>query len=476
MDNEHRLSWTTSEILEATGGELLCGGEDHRFIGISIDSRTIAPNDMFVAIIGNVHDGHTFIHDVLNQGVKGLIVNSNKMHDFPVSELQTRNIACVTVNDTTRALGNLAAFHRSRLDISVVAITGSNGKTTTRKMTTDVVSCKFKTLSTIGNYNNEIGVPLTLLQLSPEHEWAVVELGTNSHGEIARLTKICMPDIGVITNIGPAHLEGLGSLEGVMQEKGQLINYLKPNGKAVLNADDHRVSKIAAETKKDVLLFGLSRDAEIRASAIKAKTSGVCFNLDLPPKSMVVNLSMPGQFMVTNALAAASVGYLLDLPTQEIKRGLEGFKPAWGRMNILKTPNGISIIDDTYNANPDSMKAAITTLKSLRANNRSVLVAGDMLELGEQSESLHRQVGALAATSGIKKLYLTGKFTSATAIGAQDAQMKSENIFAGTQQEIIDALICWLKPGDWVLVKGSRGAKMENIVAGLKLWTGLESG
>jgi len=344
-------------------------------------------------------------------------------------------------------------------------------------MTAAVVAGKFNMLSAIGNYNNQIGVPLTLLRLAPEHRWAVVELGTNSPGEIARLAQICSPDIGVITNIGPAHLEGLGSLDGVMHEKGQLIDHLKAKGKAVLNADDRRVSKIAAKTKrtkKDILFFGLSENAAIRATVVNEKTTGISFSLDLPQESLSVDLKVAGQFMVINALAAAAVGHLLGLSAAEIKVGLETFEPAWGRMNILETAGGIHVIDDTYNANPDSMKAAITTLRSLRANNRSVFVAGDMLELGAQAESLHRQVGAWAATADINKLLVTGDYADAVAAGAKDAGMKNENIFTGSQEKILNILKGSLNPGDWVLVKGSRGARMEAIVEGLKEWAGVK--
>jgi UDP-N-acetylmuramoyl-tripeptide--D-alanyl-D-alanine ligase len=474
MTNGHPLPWTVNEFLKATGGELLCGDKEKRFAAVSIDSRNISADDVFVAIVGDVHDGHNFINDVLKQGIVGLVVNREKAKDLPISAWQTQNVACVAVADTTRALGDLAAFHRSRTDVSVIAITGSNGKTTTRQMTAEVVAKKFNTLSTVGNYNNQLGVPLTLLRLISEHKWAVVELGTNRPGEIARLAQICSPDIGVITNIGPAHLEGLGSLDGVMREKGQLIEHLKAGGKAVLNADDRRVYKIAAQTKKEVLLFGQSENARIRATAVKEKAAGISFNLDLPKESLRVNLKVPGQFMVINALAASAVGHLLGLSAKDIKAGLEKFKPAWGRMNIFQTANGIHIIDDTYNANPDSMKSAITTLKSLRANNRSILVAGDMLELGEQAESLHRQVGAWAAAAGINQLWVTGDFAGAVIEGAKDAGMKVEHIFAGSREKLLIELQKSLKPGDWVLVKGSRGARMDAVVEGLKQRAGVE--
>jgi len=474
MDNTHPLPWTVDEILKATGGDLLCGDRTREFENVSIDSRNISAGDLFVAIVGDVHDGHRFAEDVIKMGVGGLVVAGDKAGELPISDWQARRIACVAVSDTLRALGDLAAFHRSRTDVAVVAITGSNGKTTTRQMTAEVVAQKFSILSTIGNYNNQIGVPLTLLRLAPEHAWAVVELGTNSPGEIARLARICAPDIGVITNIGPAHLEGLGSLDGVMREKGQLIDHLKAGGTAVLNADDRRVSKIADRTEKKVLLFGLSKAAGIRASVLQEKVGGISFSLDLPGESLSVELKVPGQFMVINALAAAAVGHLLELSAVEIKRGLEAFKPAWGRMNIFQTDNGIHIIDDTYNANPDSMQAAITTLDTLRANNRSVFVAGDMLELGARAESLHRQVGGWAAAAEIDKLMITGEFADAVASGAADAGMNRDDIFTGSREEILDALRASLHPGDWVLIKGSRGARMDTIVEGIKEWAGVK--
>ena len=474
MDNGHSPVWTLTDILNATGGDLLCGDVMQEFENIGIDSRGIAPRDAFVAIAGDNHDGHDFVNDVVQQGVSGLIVSRDKSADLALADWQTRQIACVAVSDTTRALGDLAAYHRLRTDVPLTAITGSNGKTTTRQMTAQVVAQKYSTLATIGNYNNQIGVPLTLLRLTGEYEQAVVELGSNSPGEIARLARICAPDIGVVTNVGPAHLEGLGSLDGVMREKEQLIEHLKAGGKAVLNADDHRVYQIANRTQREKLLFGLSEEAGIRATAVTERTGGISFRLHLPDEHLPVVLSVPGQFMVLNALAAAAVGYLLELSAEEIKTGLESFEPVWGRMDIFQTANGVHIIDDTYNANPESMKAAIETLGTLRRNNRSLFVAGDMLELGEQSEALHKQVGAWAAAADIEKLLVTGEFASAVASGAMNAKMKPADIFTGTRDEIIDALKQSLTSGDWVLIKGSRGARMETVVKGLKSWAGIK--
>jgi UDP-N-acetylmuramoyl-tripeptide--D-alanyl-D-alanine ligase len=313
MTGANPIPWTTADILEATGGELLGGDLQTRFAEVCIDSRKISAGDLFVAIIGDVHDGHRFAGEVVAQGVGGLVVNKNRAKDLPVAEWQAKNIACIAVDNTTRALGDLAAFNRRRTQVSVVAITGSNGKTTTRQLTVNVVASRFSTLAPIGNYNNEIGVPLTLLRLNPGHQWAVLELGTNRPGEIARLAEICTPDIGVITNIGPAHLEGLGSLNGVQREKGTLLEKLKPDGRAVLNADDPRVRALAPKAKRNAVLFGLSPDAPVRAEAVKEKAAGVSFDLVLPADRISIDLKIPGRFMIPNALAAAAVGHLMGL-------------------------------------------------------------------------------------------------------------------------------------------------------------------
>jgi UDP-N-acetylmuramoyl-tripeptide--D-alanyl-D-alanine ligase len=394
------IPWKTQEILEATGGELLVGDASRKFSRVGIDSRKISSSDLFVAIVGDVHDGHAFVQNVVRQGVSGVMINKNSIGNIPVSDWQNSNITCVAVEDTTRSLGDLAAYHRRRADALVIAITGSNGKTTTRKLTSAVMNLQFNALSTVGNFNNHIGLPLTLLNLQREHQWAVVEIGTNSPGEIARLAEICAAEIGVITNIGPAHLEKLESLDGVMREKGDLLKHLKPGGKAVLNADDLRIRNLAAHTDRDVVLFGLSADATIRAETINETTSGMNFTLVLPEQRIEVALSACGNFMVANALAAAATAHLAGLSINQIKAGIEGFRPAAGRMNILQTPDGIHIIDDTYNANPESMQAAINTLKATSAGSRSIVVSGDMLELGENAESMHKQIGALAAASG----------------------------------------------------------------------------
>ena len=468
------IPWTTQEILDATGGDLLCGDRGHSFAGISIDSRSISPTDFFIAIIGESHDGHGFAAAAVDQGVGGLVIERQKADKLPVAAWKAKNVACIAVANTTRSLGDLAAFNRQRATASVVAITGSNGKTTTRKLIAGVVARKFNMLATAGNFNNEIGLPLTLLGLSPNHQWAVVELGTNNPGEIAKLTAICSPDIGVLTNIGPAHLEGLGSLEGVKREKGDLIKGLAQDGRAVLNADDTRVLQLARETRHEVLLYGQSTQAAIRAAEIKEDGQTSSFKLILGRESIAVQLNSPGQYMISNALAAAAVGHLLGISAATVKAGLESFTPVSGRMNIRHLSNGIHLIDDTYNANPGSMKAALEILNQMRTGGRGVFVAGDMLELGPQAPELHRMLGALAAHTKIERLYVCGEHAAAVADGAREEGMRLADTITGSREEILDDLKGFLRAGDWILVKGSRGMAMEKVVEGLKAWAGQE--
>jgi UDP-N-acetylmuramoyl-tripeptide--D-alanyl-D-alanine ligase len=460
----NRIPWTTADVLEATGGTLICGDLNDEFSGIGIDSRSILADELFVGIKGEIYDGHSFAEAVIRQGISGLVIDKEKVNDLPVQEWKKNKLTCLTVKNTTKALGDLACFHRKRANVPVVAITGSNGKTTTREMTAAVVKQRFATLSSRGNFNNEIGLPLTLLKLDYVHKCVVVELGMNAPGEIARLGEICMPDIGVITNIGPAHLKGVGSLEGVMHAKGELLDKIKDGGAAILNADDHRVLNLAGKASTTVIFFGTSDEASIQAETIIETDHGISFTLVLPEETITIDLKIPGIFMVSNALAAAAVGYKLGLSAKEIKTGLEDFKPVGGRMNILHTGSGINLIDDTYNANPGSMEAALKTLSTLKKNNRGIFIIGDMFELGKHAEQMHEEIGALAAGSDVSMLYATGEFAETVAAGAASGGMESGNIFTGTKKEIIDNLTGRLRPNDWVLVKGSRAMKMEKIV------------
>ncbi len=461
------IPWSIPDILEATGGALISGPRDRCFAGVSIDSRRIGKNDLFVAICGKSHDGHGFIKDVVARGVKGIVAAKNMNGRLPLPLLREQGVCCILVKDTIYALGDMAGFQRRRANIPVAAITGSNGKTTTKEMAAAVMGKKYNTLSTSGNLNNEIGLPLTLLALGRCHEAAVVELGMNHPGEISRLGEICSPDIGVITNIGPAHLEGLGSVEAVMRAKGELVERVKNNGCLVLNRDDPYSLRLGKESPRRVVYFGLSPDADIRAENLTAGKWKTSFVLALPNERLPIHLTAPGVFMVNNALAASATGYLMGLSGSEIKSGLEGFKPVGGRMHLLETGSGTFVIDDTYNANPASMAAAVNTLVSIKGQGRRVLVAGDMLELGEQAEAFHESLGRLAGGAGLTRLYLTGGFAKAVAKGAKEAGMPDSSIVIGDKPVLIGHLLEFLTSGDWVLVKGSRGMGMEEIVSAL---------
>lgn len=464
--------WTVSEILAATGGMLLGGPAENRFVGIGIDSRSLQPADFFIAIKGETHDGHSFAPAVVAAGGRGLLLAAEAAPSLPWPKWAAGGVTCIAVADTTRALGDLGAFHRRRLNIPVVAITGSNGKTTTRGMTAAVVSRRFNTLATIGNFNNEIGLPLTLLRLTAAHQWAVVEMGMNHPGEIQRLASLCSPRIGVITNVAPAHLEGLGSLEAVKRAKGELLAELTADGTAILNADDPKLMELAAETRRRVVRFATTAAADVQARNLKPAALGTTFDLILPGRRTRVALGVPGTFMVANALAAAAVGWTLGIDIADIRVGLEAFRPVKGRMTHREIAGGVNLIDDTYNANPGSMAAAIQTLADLGRSSRRVLVIGDMLELGEQSAALHAAAGELAACSGVDALFVAGQFSAAVARGARQGGLHGDKIFEGSREEILATLKERLRPGDWVLVKGSRGMGMETIVQGLVAWPG----
>ena len=464
------IPWTTSDVLAATGGRLCFGDPARRYGAVSTDSRNAAPGEIFIAIRGEVHDGHDFAEAAVRQGATGVLADRSRTGSLPMERWSSQGITCIAVEDTIGALGRMASHNRQRAAVTVVAITGSNGKTTTREMTAAVVSTRYCTLTPRGNFNNEIGLPLTLLTLAAEHRLAVLELGMNHPGEIRRLGDICSPDIGMITNIGPAHLEGVGSIEGVARAKAELLDTIRPDGTVVLNADDARVAVLADRTGHRVVTFGRAENARIRGVDVRTEADGTRFTLLLPGASAPVRLNVPGTFMVSNALAAAATGHLLGLTIEQITSGLEAFHPVKGRLNIVSLGRGIRVIDDTYNANPESMAAAFGTLASLRGDRRAFVVAGDMLELGEQTSQLHRWIGEKAAAAKVDRLYLFGPHAGDVAAGAVSRGMDGSRILTGDKQRILDDLTARLGSGDWVLVKGSRGMRMETIVQGLKEW------
>lgn len=457
-------TWHIEDLLAATGGTLVAGPMKREFSGIGIDSRTIPRDHVFVAIKGAKYDGHGFVPELMEAGIQGIIIHQPLPDHQQLVKWSEAGGCCIMVEDTTRALGDLAAFQRRRAQIPLVAITGSNGKTSTRELTAAILSQEKYTLSTEGNLNNEIGLPLTLFRLRRSHEAAVVELGMNHPGEIRRLAEICRPDIGVITNIGQAHLEGLTDTEHVMAAKAELLEYIPASGTVVLNADDGFSIRLGEMAKSRAIYFGLADQADVRAEAVRYAGMTTEFNLVLPESKNPVILHAPGKYMLANALAAAAVGYVMGLSKETIKAGIEAFRPIAGRMMHTETRTGFHVVDDAYNANPDSMKAAIDALSALKGENRAFLVAGDMLELGEAAGALHHDVGKAAAAGGIDQLYLTGSFARDMADGALSGGMHAGAVFVGSKSEIFKKLVQELAPGDWVLVKGSRSTGMEEIV------------
>ncbi|MDY6823686.1 MAG: UDP-N-acetylmuramoyl-tripeptide--D-alanyl-D-alanine ligase [Thermodesulfobacteriota bacterium] len=458
--------WTTETITAATDGQYLCGQEKESFAGVFIDSRHVGDSSLFVAIKGQHHDGHAFIPDVLEKGVRGVVAEKAAVSTV-IDRVKHAAAVCVAVENTVEALGDMARYQRRRINVPVVAITGTNGKTTTKEMISLVLGRRYNVHATTGNLNNEIGVPLTLLKLNYNHETAVIELGMNAPGEIRRLTGICEPNIGVLLNVGSGHLAGVGSIDGVARAKAELLEILDADATAVMNADDTRVMKIAKEAGGKVMTYGFQNEADVTAENIVKTGAGLSFNIRYADGYPGISVQLPhfGDIMVSNALAAAAVGRLMAVSHDDIKAGLERFSPAPGRMNILETRKQFYIIDDTYNANPGSMAAAISGMQALKGENRGIMVVGDMFELGDYAESMHEETGRLAAQFGINMLYATGEFADAVAQGAMAAGMPEEFVFTGTKAEITRDLKSVIRAGDWVLVKGSRGMNMETVVA-----------
>ncbi|MCP4748952.1 MAG: UDP-N-acetylmuramoyl-tripeptide--D-alanyl-D-alanine ligase [Desulfobacteraceae bacterium] len=462
------MKWSVDQILEATGGRLICGGTEHLFDSVGIDSRTIRTNQCYVPLCGERYDGHTFIKPVIKAGVRAVLIQTDRVADQDMAMLESQAAVCIAVEDTLRALGALAAFQRRQYNIPVVAVTGSNGKTSTRQMTASIFDRRFNTLTPYGNFNNEVGVPLTLFNLGGEHQAAVLELGMNHSGEIGRLGAICQPSIGMILNVAPAHLEFLGSLENIAKAKGELVQHIDEQGTLILNKDDPYVASLASQALGKVIYFGMEKKADVRAERIRNNSQGIDFELFLPIGAVMVRLQIPGRFMVPNALAAAAAGYACGFSLEQIKAGLESFTAVKGRLNVTTYGNGVHMIDDTYNANPASMRAAFDTLAGLKGNDEAVIVLADMLELGEQSAELHRQIGRRAAAIGISRLYVYGDFSEDVADGALYSGLPAERIVTGSKEDITADLTQRLKAGLWILVKGSRGMAMETVVQAIK--------
>ena len=453
--------FTAGEIARALSGELIQGDPETVFAGVSTDTRQMKAGDLFIALVGERFDAHDFTDAAIASGAAGLVVNrrvNNGGWQGPV----------VLVKDTLALLQGLARYNRQHYRGLVVGVTGSNGKTTTKDMIATVLEQKYTTLKTAGNFNNEIGLPLTLLKLDDSYGAAVIEMGMRGLGEINLLAGMAEPDGAVITNIGETHLARLGTVGNIAKAKGEILDHIAPTGFGVLNGDDRLVRQQAARCRGRVIFYGTTGDSAIRAHDITSPDGRTLrFTVDSPVGAVNIELPVPGRHNVLNALAAVGVGLEAGLSLAQIKHGLEGIRLTSRRLEIIEN-DGITIINDTYNANPASVKAALHILTDMGKGRRKVAILGDMYELGRRAIEGHQEVGAEAAAVHTDILITVGHLAHEIALGATMAvEAPAEIISLNTNAEVKAHLAKIIRRGDVVLVKGSRGMKLEEVVASL---------
>ncbi|MDH7601993.1 MAG: UDP-N-acetylmuramoyl-tripeptide--D-alanyl-D-alanine ligase [Armatimonadota bacterium] len=449
---------TAREVLTACQGELLSGDPDVEITGVSTDTRTLQPGDLFFALTGQTSDGHKFLADAFARGASGVVVSR---------KVETQHLA-IRVEDTLLALGALARYYRAKFTPVVIGVTGSVGKTTTKEMIAAVTAPLGLVLKNPGNFNNEIGLPLTLFGLSKEHKTAVLEMAMRGPGQIAYLADIAKPQIGVITNIGLAHIELLGSLDAIADAKAELLEALPEHGAAVLNADDAYFDSFQRRTKASIISFGESPNADVRLTEVSADEYGCCtFEVCTPRGKLKARISVPGEHIVRNALAAIAVGEILQVPHEAIESALTQFQPPEKRCNVTTTKSGVVVIDDTYNASPASVLSALRTLRMMQGG-RKVAVLGDMLELGGAAHDAHLNVGRAVNELGLDVLIAVGNLAKLISQGAADSGFPPQHIYEfENSQQAAAHLPGFVHLGDVVLVKGSRAMKMERIVEAL---------
>lgn len=454
--------FSITEIAAATGGRII-GTSEGGVTGVSTDSRTVASGELFVPLRGERFDGHDFIAPFAAAGGRVCLAEESWLAGNPVPA----TISYVAVRDTLRALGDLAAAYRRRFDIPVIGVTGSNGKTTTKEMLSAIMATAGKGLKTSGNLNNLIGLPQMLFKLAGEHRWSVLEMGMSEFGEIDRLAEIAAPRIGIITNAYPAHLATLGSVAGVARAKGELFLRLPPGGRAVYNADDPLIAACRTSAGVERVGFGL-HGAEVTATGVKSYgKEGQSFTLELFGARAEVMLRAYGSHNIYNALAAAAAADGAGISIDGIVTGLSSFTPYDKRFK-LEDLGVIVLIDDSYNANPASVGAALLTLRELKGEKRGIAVLGDMLELGAESEAAHGDVGSLAGTC-VDRLYLYGDMAGTVAAAAVAAGMSEDEVFvADSREEIVADIIKDHLDGDYIMVKGSRGMRMDLVSSALR--------
>lgn len=446
------------EVIEVCRGELLSGDPRTRITGVSTDTRTLAQGDLFFALTGESSDGHKFLADAVAKGASGVVVSR---------KVETKQLA-IRVEDTLLALGDLAAYYRSKFSPILIGVTGSVGKTTTKEMIAAVLGAKGPVLKSAGNFNNEIGVPLTLFELSPKHATAVVEMAMRGRGQIAYLARMARPSIGVITNIHLSHIGLLGSTDAIAEAKSELLEYIPKDGAAVLNRDDAYFDFLRARSRCRVVSFGEHPEADVRAVSSGLDSRGCCeFQVLTGRGSFDVHVPVPGEHNIKDALAAIAVAEILQIKHDDIREALARFTPPEKRANVIPARGGYVVIDDTYNAGPASVQSALRTL-AMMEGGRKIAVLGDMLELGDHALKAHLEVGATARQTGVDYLAAVGELGRLIARGAIDAGMPVSDVVEYEDSwHAARELPAKLRERDVVLVKGSRAMKMERIVEAL---------
>ncbi len=461
-----------TELIKAVSGKIIRGDQDCLLNRISIDSRTLIPGDLFFAIIGPNFDGHDFIFEACNKGAIGVVV-CKRTSALLQNEQIGKDKIIIEVKDTLSALQDWSKHYKDKFKTFNICVTGSNGKTTTKEIIAHILSQEFPLLKTSGNYNNEIGIPLTLLQLNKSHKLLVAEMGMRGLGEIKTLTNFIPPDLAVITNIGEAHIGLLGSKDNIFKAKSELLQSLDKDGIAIINKDDPYFFKMLEIVKdKKVYTFGIENKSDIMACNIRmVSDKGIRFTLEVQnDKSRKIYFPLLGRHNIYNALAAIAVAFTLGIELDLIERGLSSFKPLDLHMQLSNFCNDIKILNDSYNASPLSVKNALETLAEVARTNRKIAILGDMLELGEKTDFYHREIGKKVAKLSIDTLITVGSGGKIIAQSSKKEGMAEERVFSFDKNKKLNLakkLLNLTKPGDFILLKGSREMEMEEI---LEFW------
>lgn len=464
------LTISVERLIELTGGELVCGEGSGMLNDVAVDSRDVGPGNLFVAFEGERVDGHTYLLEAMARGARGLLVTKSVDQMRPAIELAVqRGVAIVRVPDALAAVQRLAVHHRSRLFCPVIGVTGSTGKTTTKDFIRSVLGVSRRVVATSGNRNNELGVPLTVMEAGADTDVLVVEMAMRGIGQIRDLALIARPTAGLITNIGTSHIELLGTQDAIVQAKGELVASIDAEGVVFLNGDDAFSERLAALTEARVVLYGLAETSDPRAEDIETDSESMpSFDLVMSGTRRRITLRVPGRHNVYNALAAAAVANSLGMSIGQIQEGLEAAESGEMRMQTFLTAGGITVINDAYNANPTSMRAAIETLAGMTAADARVAVLGDMAELGSLAELAHFRIGERVAELPIDSLVTVGERAAHIADGARAAGMSASDIRpCATVEEASEVLDDLMAPGEAVLVKASRVMGLERVVEGL---------